>query len=75
MASQVVGVEANVADDHFRLVRVDCRVSLGVLVTLQHVQHSSFPRVVQPQENDLCTFLEKAEPLEARLEVVPNEHL
>ena len=47
MPSQVVGIEPNVSDSDFCLVRVDGGVCLGESVALQHVEQSSFACVVQ----------------------------
>ena len=74
MTAQVVGIELDVSNRDFRLVRVDSRVCLREAVSLQHVQQSSLASVVQPQENYVCVLLEKAGPRKHGLEEVVDEH-
>ena len=60
MPTQVVRVEADVADCHLRLMGVDRRVRLRDTVALEHIEKGGLPCVVQAQEHDVRVLLEEA---------------
>ncbi len=70
VASQIVGIEADVANSDLSLVGVDRRISLGEPVALKHVQQGGLAGVVQPQEHDVGTLLEEAHPFKSTSEEV-----
>ena len=55
-------------------MRVQSRVSLSESVALEHVEHRGLASVVEAEEDDVRTLLEKAEPLHGSLEEINNKH-
>ena len=74
VATKIVGVEADVADCDFSLMRVQRGVCLCYAVRLQHVKHGGLACVVETQKHYICALLEKAEPLHCASEKVYYEH-
>ena len=74
MTAEIIGVEADVADGHLGLMRVQRRVSLGETILLQHVEHSGLACVVEAQKHDISTLLEEAHPFHGSFEEVHDEH-
>ena len=64
MASQIVGIEPDISNSHFGLMRMHSTVCLCESVALQHVEERSLPSVIKTKEDDICRLLKKAEPLE-----------
>jgi hypothetical protein len=60
MSTQVIRVEADVADGDLRLMGMDGRIRLRDAVTLQHIEQGGLSCVVQAEEHDVRVLLEEA---------------
>ena len=74
MATQVVGVEADVANCDFGLMGAQSRFSLRETVRLQHVEHGGLAGIVEAKEFDVGRLLEEAHRFHCSLEEVHDKN-
>ena len=53
---------------------VDSRIGLSEPITLEHVEESCFPGIIESKKDNIGVFLEEAEPVEDPFEEVDDEH-